>query len=502
MESPQEGPAPEATAVEPAAAPTTSSGPESVGDLGLLASGPVASAQISPAEPLSEDLPMSALPDYTSTTIAAQQQWFLAGAAAGTTLRTEAIPGRTYYGFDGVTVTDPFDVFQASGLNAMRVETALSQCTGPTPPFNNSGDVRLRELNFALDFGCIDLQVRTAALAKSRNMKIILTVNFGTDIPAAWTNYSYKQMLQAIDIEVRRQIAPFLEAAIQPDIILLENEGTSGFLFNVILPDGTKYARGSGAVPSVPASQVQQERSGQLPTGLIVSYPQLAGYYKQEILSLCSAMQQAGFQPAATRFGLHSHVQYIDFKQSIVYSKDPDNERSVLDDGIRYNFSGIIPDGILNLRASDVLDIMGFSSYPLPGTPTEPSSPSSQEATFDRLHKTLSLMDQVAQRYGKFGSGPYAGQFVKQGLAVEYASKFAFPDQIPYQQQHTALYFKSLQAYPWVLGALWWEPTYCVSNFEGGRASLYHVLYVGNQSNAAPTATMVTWGSFANTPDA
>ncbi len=51
------------------------------------------------------------------------------------------------------------------------------------------------------------------------------------------------QMLSAIDTEVRRQIGPFLQAGIQPDIILLENEGTSGFLFNIVLPDGTTYAR-------------------------------------------------------------------------------------------------------------------------------------------------------------------------------------------------------------------------------------------------------------------
>lgn len=218
----------------------------------------------------------------------------VAGGDVGTTIRAEAIPGRVYYDFDGVTVKDPFDVMQSAGFNAIRVESMLGQCLGPSPPFDNSGDVLGREKNFQLDAGCIDIQVNTALLGKARNMKIVLTVNFGPDIPTAWYSYSYAQMLQAIDMEVRRQVGPFLQAGVQPDIILLENEGTSGFLFNVVLPDGAVYARGSGGLSQVPTSQVQQEICGHLPTGLINSYPQLAGYYKQEILSLTSAIQEVG----------------------------------------------------------------------------------------------------------------------------------------------------------------------------------------------------------------
>ena len=38
-------------------------------------------------------------------------------------------------------------------------------------------------------------------------------------------------------------------------------------------------------------------------------------------------------------------------------------------------------------------------------------------------------MNNVAQ-HGLSGSGPYAGQSMKQGQAVEYASAFSYPDQI------------------------------------------------------------------------
>jgi len=63
--------------------------------------------------------------------------------------------------------------------------------------------------------------------------------------------------------------------------------------FDLTHHGGMNFAcRGSGGDASVPDSQVQQEICGELPTGLINSYPQLAGYYKQEILSLSSAIQQ------------------------------------------------------------------------------------------------------------------------------------------------------------------------------------------------------------------
>lgn len=268
-----------------------------------LASAPeVASASFSESTPpvATADTPQQAevppgsapnsVPDYTAAS-PPQQQWFFAGATLTTMPRAEAIPGRIFYDFDKVTVKPPIEVMHAAGFNAVRVETSLGQCIGPDLEFDNSGDVLGREMNYLLDFGCISTQVAVAVMAKARNMKIILTVNFGPDIPTAWYDYTYVQMLQAIDVEVRRQIAPFLQAGVQPDIVLLENEGSAGFLYNIVLPDGTTYARGSGG-SGIPNSQVQQEVSGQLPTGAIQSYPQLAGYYKQEIISLTAAIQQ------------------------------------------------------------------------------------------------------------------------------------------------------------------------------------------------------------------
>ena len=74
------------------------------------------------------------------------------------------------------------------------------------------------------------------------------------------------QMLIGIDIEVRRQIRPFLSAGIQPDIILLEAEGTTGVLYAVTLPNGQLHSRGV-ADGLVSQDQLQMEVCGQLPTG-------------------------------------------------------------------------------------------------------------------------------------------------------------------------------------------------------------------------------------------
>ncbi len=429
-----------------------------------------------------------------------QPQWFYAGACAGTVLRAEAIPGRAFYAADGTVLQDPFEAMQQAGLNAVRVESFITDCVGPSPAFDNSGDVESREMNSQLDGGCLDIQVQTAQIAKEHNMKVVLTLNMGFDIPVAWQGFNYAQMLGAIDGEVRRQLAPFLQANIVPDIILLENEGTDGILYNITLPTGESYARGTGNNPNVSATQLQREVCGQLPTGNMASYPQLAGYYKQEVTTARDAIRRAGFDDSTTRFGLHSHGQYVDWKQSVVYSTEPNLELVYSGDVTTCGFSGVIPQNILTQRAADMLDIMGFSSYAEPMTPANPTSTTSMQATFTRLRTTLGLMDAVAQRYGKYTSGPFTGQYKKQGLGVEYASAFTYPSQIAAQQQHTRMYFQTLKAYPWFLGSMWWEPTYRYNNWEGGNATLYHNWSTAGQTNEAPTATLKAWGSFASSP--
>jgi len=169
----------------------------------------------------------------------------------------------------------------------------------------------------------------------------VLTLNLGADIPTAWLNYNYQQMLTAIDGEIRNQLSLFLQAKLQPDIILLENEGTSGMLYNVVL-NGKKRTRGAKD-DMVDQAQLQKELCGQVPTGSFFSYPQMAGYIKQEIITARDAIRKAGMDPSLTRFGLHSHGQYMDWKNGMVYNGRADQDTHYTGNGIDCIFMGSYP---------------------------------------------------------------------------------------------------------------------------------------------------------------
>ena len=146
-----------------------------------------------------------------------------------------------------------------AGVNAFRVQTTNGQCLGPTT-FNNSDNPKGKELSFQLDWGCIDNKVKTAQRAVALGMKFQLTINMGDKIPAAWESYNYEQMANAVFKETKRQLQPFLNAKLLPDIILLENEGTGGYLF---VEETTGHLRMSS----------DQELCGEKPTGNMASFP-------------------------------------------------------------------------------------------------------------------------------------------------------------------------------------------------------------------------------------
>lgn len=418
---------------------------------------------------------------------------FLAGACLSTLPRQRVIPGRVFYDFDGFTPKDPMDVFVDSGFNSVRVLTSRDQPL-TTNSFDNDGDVVRREQNFELDLGGIDLQVKLALQATQKNMTIIHTINMGQDIPLEWQNYSYKEMLQQIDAETKRQITPFLEAGVQPDIILLENEGTDGFLFQVNTTNGQVHNRGilDGGIDQ---GTLEKELRGIIPTGNIACYPQLAGYYKQEILTAKRLLCQYNLDLGKTRFGLHTHGQYFQFKQDVVYSEDENAETEYSNGNIHYNYTNIIPKHLLNRRASKELDIIGYSGYPDPMAPNGTSN-EALEATFDRLQSILAYSKPLVELYGRRTCGPFAGQYKKQLLSVEYASRFSL-GQEDIQINHINMLFNIVKQYEWYLGVLWWEPTYVFNNWEGGEATQYRAWFKGSGTMAAPKNTVVTWGNNA-----
>ncbi|MCJ1430935.1 hypothetical protein MMC27_000285 [Xylographa pallens] len=424
----------------------------------------------------------------------ATTQTFWAGATIGTVLPAEAIPGRIFYDFDGVTVKDPIKTLGDAGINGIRVETKPGQCLGPTT-FPRSGNLLGEELLFELDFGCIDIQVQTAQQAVAEGMRFELTINQGLTIPTAWEGYSYEEMLVAVQNETKRQLQPFLDAKLVPDIVLFENEGSDGFLMT---ENTTGHVRGNND-GKASAATVDLELCGHIPTGNLASYPQLAGFYKAEVEACTTAISAAGFSTAAVRYGLHSHGQYVQWKESLVHGPQPASQTALTtSQGTVCNFSAVIPAAILAQNASELLTIMGFSAYLDPMTPSDINNASSIAATLTRLNSTLAQLHGYAQAYGTNDAGPFAGQYKLRSFGVEYASVYTAA-QIPQQQVHTQAMWALVKRYASFLGMMWYEPWYCYSDWEGGNGSLCRRVAGNGTTGEAPTDTLLTWGKAAVT---
>lgn len=183
---------------------------------------------------------------------------FWAGGCIGTLARAEAIPERVFYDYDGKTIKDPVGTLGDAGLNAIRLVTGRGQCLGPSK-FVNEESTLGKEMNFQIDFGCIDLQVKLAQRSRAAGMKRFqLTINQGFDVPKDLESLTYEEMVGNIKTEAKRQLQPFLDVNIVPDIILFENEGTDGFLFK---EESTGHIRGTKD-GKAPDSKVNDELCG------------------------------------------------------------------------------------------------------------------------------------------------------------------------------------------------------------------------------------------------
>ena len=406
-------------------------------------------------------------------------------------MRMEAITDRTFYDYDGVTVKDPIKTLADSGLNAIRVQASRTMSLGPTV-FQNNASTGGDELLFKLDFGGIDIAVKTAQRAAALGMRLQLTINQGLIIPKDLESLDYEGMVGAVQAETKRQLQPFLDAKIVPDVILFENEGSDGFLFQ---EESTGHIRGTDD-GKASASKINEEKCGKIPTGKMDSYPQYAGYLKAEVIACKEAITASGFSTATTRFGLHSHGQYVQWKESCVHGPKQLSQTELKDSAGAVCSNAVIPQNLLSQNVSEMLTVMGFSAYPDPMTPTDINSESSMASTLGRLTKTLTQLQGYAEAYGKNTDGPFAGEYKLQALGVEYATAYTY-DQIPQEQSLTELMWKTVKPFSAFMGMLWYEPWYCYSDWEGGKGTLCHTLK-GN--GEAPTNTMKTWGQAAISP--
>ena len=410
---------------------------------------------------------------------------FWAGADIGTLLAAETIPGRKFYDYDGKTQKDPIKSLGDAGVNAVRVSCTRGQCLGPTV-FEKTGKERAQEQNYERDFGCIDIQVETAQRAIAEGMRVQLTIGQGLKIPKEFESDTYVRMLDEVKKETKRQLQPFLTAAINPDIILFENEGIDGFLFE---ESSTGHQRAS----------LDSELCGLKPTGKMDSYPQYAGYLKASINACTEAITAAGLSTDPVRFGLHSHGQYVQWKESVVHGDKPGNQTTLLDSSGKPCAEQVIPTDILKQDVAQMLTIAGFSAYPDPMTPHDIDSAPSRAKTLERLNATLVQLQNYAPRFGRYDTGPFAGQYRLQALGVEYATAFK-EEEVEQEHALTEMMWQMVKGFENCLGMMWWEPWYVYNNWEGGMATLARKLGEGEESGEAPTQVLRTWGAAARSP--
>ncbi|KAI9810880.1 MAG: hypothetical protein M1827_005739 [Pycnora praestabilis] len=269
----------------------------------------------------------------------------------------------------------------------------------------------------------------------------------GTNLPAAWVNLNYTQTFDTFQTETNRQLQPFLNARLQPDVILFKNEGSDGMLYTDASGHVHRDNDGKASTDSV-----NQELCGQISTSTMGTYSQLAGIVYSNQSGLETTGKDRNENPCAS--------------------------------------------------AADMLDIMGFSNYSDPMTPANKTQ-AGLDATFGRLNSTLLAITNVANAYGRWTDGPFIGQYKKQALGVEYATAFTYPAQQSEQLKLTAMMFDIIRPHELFLGELWYEPRYCISDWVGGNGALSHK-WVGPQnfgnSAVAPTVTMKLRGQQVVSP--
>ncbi|HEY8780352.1 MAG TPA: glycosyl hydrolase 53 family protein [Mucilaginibacter sp.] len=409
--------------------------------------------------------------------------------------RIELIPGRSFQDINGTQV-DPIKHMAGKGFKSIRIFVSSDQPLTNPAGFPDNTNADYRELNYMLDMGGISEQVNLALRAKAAGMKVVLTLQFGQGygpdswgeyIPKAWLNLTYTQMLTQLDTETRRLLTPFLDAGIQPDIIIVENEADSGMLY--------QYQNGSGsmAIRNNPSTDVFSN----VATGIYEIWPKCAGYFKRVILSAKAVIKEKGMNNDYTRFSVHTTTNSNRIRSTYdrVFDQPDINETNYVVNGVDQGVVSIIPADIRNTKLKDLVDIMGASVYP-----AVPASGSAADitASLSQFNSDWGYVGGKITSFGRWTSGPYNGQFKKQGLVVEYALGSVTED------VRTASVKEFLNEvcnnYPWVIGALWWEPEYAHNNWYGSTAELYYGVGWNTTTLTVPvfkeSPTLSVWGSY------
>lgn len=417
------------------------------------------------------------------------------GAAISVVPRLEAMPGRIYEDFSG-RPTDVLTFMRANHFNAWRINAQYSDSppwTGKLSDDNVSLDgheLDDRERNFLLRFDTPASRLDLARRIKTIGGKIVLTLQFGQDgpvdnwheyIPKSWMNLTYTQTLAKIDSETRNMLRPYLQASIQPDVIVVENEADSGMLFQYLGSDGKMKIRDTQTNPNDATA-----------SGHYQNFPKFASYFKREILSAKDEIKRQGFDPARTRFALHTTTNPFRARSTFdrIFRNKPDADRMNFDkNGKAIGLNTAVPAALRNIKLSSLVDIMGFSVYPPEVTD---SSEASLNQSMSQLKGDLEYFDPFIKAFGRYTGGPFKGQWKKQALAVEFGHN---------NGAIVPKFFDTMAPYEWMMGGLWWEPAYGNNNWSGSQGSLYRRGTWNTQTNIwqrlTPVPWLKTWGSYA-----
>jgi hypothetical protein len=364
-------------------------------------------------------------------------------------------------------------------------------------PDNTNADQR--ELNYLLDFGGISEQVNLALRAKAAGMKVIITLQFGQsfltnswheNIPKAWLSLTYTEMLTQLDTETRRMLTPFMDVGIQPDIIIVENEADSGMLYEVDNGSGGQAIR----------NNLTTDVFSNVATGIYTIWPKCAGYFKRVILSAKAVLTEKGMDNAYTRFAVHTTTNSARIRGTYdrIFNQPDLNETNYVVNGVDKCVVSIIPADIRNTKLKDLVDIMGASVYP--DVPVS-ASPTDLAKNLTLFNSDWGYVGSKITSFGKWTSGPYNGQYKKQGLVVEYALG-SVTESVRIAAVKEFLN-EVCNNYPWIIGAMWWEPEYANNNWYGSTAELYNKVAWNTTTQTWPifkeTTTLSAWGSYGTT---
>ncbi len=423
------------------------------------------------------------------------RQFDYVGACVSAAPRLEALPGRVYLDFAGQPA-DPLELMQKNNFNAWRLFAAFHENPESDAPLSadniarDGRDLNGREENFALDFDTPSSRLALAKRVSVGGDKVLLTLQFGQSgpvdnwheyIPQSWLGLGYVQTLDKIDVETRKMLRPYLDAGIQPDVIIIENEADSGLLFQYVGADGTMKIRDTATDPN-------DDTAG----GHYQNYPKYAGYFKREILSARDEIRRAGFDPARTRFAFHSTTNAFRNRSmwERTFENKPDADRVNYDEqGRSLGLNTAVPAALRDVKLSDLVDIIGFSVYP---PELKDDSPAAVDESLWQFRSDLAYFDAHLAPFGRYESGPWRGQWKKQALVVEFGHN---------DGAIVAPFFAAMAPYDWMMGALWWEPTYGSNNWYGSQGSLYRRTRWDDQlklwATLAPTPWLQEWGSHA-----